>query len=50
MKKNILYIVIIVATIILLQFNLQDTITYLVIQLLLVRLLNSEFITKLKIK
>ena len=50
MKKNILYIVIIVATIIFLQFNLQDTITYLVIQLLLVRLLNSEFITKLKIK
>ena len=50
MKKNILYIVITVVMIILLQFNLQDTITYLVIQLLLVRLLNSEFITKLKIK
>jgi len=50
MKKNILYIVITVVMIILLQFNLQDTITYLVIQLLLVRLLNSEFVTKLTIK
>ena len=50
MKKNILYIVITVVMIILLQFKLQDTITYLVIQLLLVRLLNSEFVTKLTIK
>ena len=50
MKKYILYIVINVAMVTFGTLDLLGTITYFCAQLLLVRLLNSEFIIKLIIR